>query len=141
MSKKESGPKSFGFGPGSRASTYPLKMGGVLGLKPSKEVKWEKLPKGWDDQSLNKFHKSIGTETQEGTVSTCIKKIGSHVDDPGAFCAALHDKVTGTTKWRGKKETSPLGLVSQFGSKKKAHEADGSAGNVQVLRGQKNADE
>jgi hypothetical protein len=24
-----------------------------------------------------------------------------HIDDPGAFCAALADRVLGTTKWRG----------------------------------------
>lgn len=92
---------SFGFGPGARASTYPLIAGGVL-----HENKWETLPKGWDDESRDKYAKSMSHE-KEGAVSTCIDKISGHVDDPGAFCAALHDQVTGTTDWRGKKEGGP----------------------------------
>ena len=37
-------------------------------------------------------------------VTKCMKRMKPHIDDPGAFCAALKDRIEGTTFWRGKKE-------------------------------------
>ena len=54
-------------------------------------------PPGWDMASAKKFFSSLG-----GSVTKCMAKMKGHMDDPAAFCAALKDFVTGTTKWRGK---------------------------------------
>lgn len=96
-------------------STIPIKKYGTFNWQPtpakeSKEDKWEDLPNGWTSASRDKFAKSIGGESKakEGPVDTCMNKIDGHVSDPGAFCASLHDRVTGTTDWRGKKESMSL---------------------------------
>ena len=60
-------------------------------------AEWETLPVGWTDESLKQFWDSIG-----GSVTKCMAAIDGHVDDPGAFCAALKDRIKGTTAWRGK---------------------------------------
>lgn len=65
--------------------------------------KWKKLPKGWTDESRKKFWDSL-TGDVEHKVTKCIKKMEGKVDDAGAFCAALKDRVSGTTKWRGEDE-------------------------------------
>lgn len=89
----------------SKNTSIPIGKGGSLG---SKEDAWSDFPKGWTYDSKSKFYKSMGQEEcgedheEDGPTSTCIDKINGHVDDPGAFCASLRDKVTGTTKWRGK---------------------------------------
>lgn len=65
--------------------------------------KWEKLPKGWTDESLKKFWNTMTGDVKH-KVTKCMKEMEGKVDDTGAFCASLADKVTGTTKWRGKKD-------------------------------------
>lgn len=84
-----------------------LLAGGTL-LHGAAEADWQgPLPKGWTDSSRAKFYKSMSqADHEEGPTKACMDKIGSHVDDPGAFCASLRDQVTGTTKWRhgGKKK-------------------------------------
>ena len=64
--------------------------------------KWNKLPKGWTDESVKKFWDKLTGENKH-KVTKCIKQMDGKVDDPGAFCGSLADKVMGTTKWRGKK--------------------------------------
>ena len=64
---------------------------------------WSTLPKGWTDESVKKFWKSL-TGDSKHKVTKCIERMKDKFDDPGAFCASLADKVTGTTKWRGKKK-------------------------------------
>lgn len=59
---------------------------------------WDTLPEGWTKESLRKYWKSIG-----GDVKTCMKELDGKVTDPGAFCASIKDKLTGSTKWRGKR--------------------------------------
>lgn len=61
-------------------------------------AKWEKLPKGWTQESVEKFWKSL-TGDAKHKVTKCIKKMEGKMDDPGAFCASLADKVEGTA-WR-----------------------------------------
>jgi len=63
--------------------------------------KWEKMPKGWTDESRKKFWKSVG-----GDVKKCMKKMEGKVSDTGAFCAALKDRIEGTTFWRGPEKTA-----------------------------------
>lgn len=67
---------------------------------------WGKLPKGWTDKSVKKFWGTMTGDVKH-KVTKCMKKMDGKVDDTGAFCASLADKVTGTTMWRGKhKKTS-----------------------------------
>lgn len=97
-----------------KKTNIPIALGGTL-----HEDKWAgPLPKGWKDSSRSSFYKSMSDpedvskeaeeECEEGPTKTCMKKIAGHVDDPGAFCASLRDRVTGTTHWRhggGKKSS------------------------------------
>lgn len=54
---------------------------------------WSNLPKGWTQESVKKFWSSL-TGERKHKVTACIKKMeGSGVDDPGAFCASLADKM------------------------------------------------
>jgi hypothetical protein len=69
--------------------------------KAEKGKGWTPPPKGWTPASLQKYWKAMG-----GSVTSCMKKAEGHVDDPAKFCASVKDKVTGTTKWRGKEEKS-----------------------------------
>lgn len=61
--------------------------------------KWKKLPKGWTDASRKKFWDSLTSRAPKHKVSQCIKRMDGKVDDPGAFCAALADRVIGKS-WR-----------------------------------------
>jgi hypothetical protein len=119
-------------------STIPLKLAGF-----NKKEAWDKLPKGWDASSRDKYAKSMSHENREGPVSTCMDKIKGHIDDPGAFCASLHDKVTGTTKWRGKKEAiSATGQVAQLRDhKQKKKESKVSISEYQMFKKIREADQ
>lgn len=68
-----------------------------------KGSKWKKLPKGWTAKSRKKFLESLVGDS-EHPVTTCIEKMTGKVDDPGAFCASLVDRVLKRTTWRGKKK-------------------------------------
>jgi hypothetical protein len=60
---------------------------------------WESLPKGWTEDSLKDFWNSL-TGDNKHKVTKCIKEMEGKVDDPGAFCASLADKVK--PGWREK---------------------------------------
>ena len=64
--------------------------------------RWVKMPKGWTAESRRKFWDSLTGDVKHKTTK-CIKRMAPHVTDPGAFCAALRDRIEGTTYWRGKK--------------------------------------
>jgi hypothetical protein len=55
---------------------------------------WGSLPKGWTQASLKSFWESL-TGDRKHKVTACISKLkGSEgVDDPGAFCASLADRL------------------------------------------------
>lgn len=57
--------------------------------------KWKgPLPKGWTDESRKKFWDSLTSRAPKHKVTECIKKMkGTSITDPGAFCAALADRV------------------------------------------------
>jgi len=64
-------------------------------------AKWKKMPPGWKSKSRKDFFKNLSGES----VGECMERIEGHIDDPGAFCASLKDRVKKTTKWReGKPE-------------------------------------
>lgn len=65
-------------------------------------IGWDKLPKGWTQESVEKFWASL-TGDAKHKVTKCMKKMRGKFDDPGAFCASLADMIEGNTKWRGKK--------------------------------------
>jgi len=72
--------------------------------------KWESMPKGWTDESRAKFWDTLTGDVKH-KVTKCIKKMEGKdgIDDPGAFCAALADRVEGS-EWRKgprKKKASP----------------------------------
>ena len=66
--------------------------------------KWDKLPKGWTQESVKKFWGSLTGEAKH-KVTKCIKRMKDKLDgDPGAFCASLADKVD--PGWRSRKKAS-----------------------------------
>lgn len=74
--------------------------------KHIKESGFDKLPRGWDRDSVEKFANSIvdeeGLEAEdEGWFDACVNKIEGNVENPQAFCAALRDELLGRTDWRG----------------------------------------
>jgi len=77
------------------------------------------LPKGWTQDSLKKFAKSLtGKEgTQKGFFDKCVKKMQGKIDNPEAFCASAKDELSKSTYWRGKGKTP-----QQAGKDVKAHQ-------------------
>ncbi len=57
-------------------------------------AKWETKPKGWTQESLKSYWESL-TGAAKHKVTKCIEKMkgAEGVDDPGAFCAALADRM------------------------------------------------
>lgn len=55
--------------------------------------KWKSMPKGWTDESRDKFWGSLTGQATKHKVTACMKKMDGKVDDPGAFCASLADRV------------------------------------------------
>lgn len=66
------------------------------GKGKGKGSKWKKMPKGWKSKSRKSYHDSIGG------FDGCMKKMKKKMDEPGAFCASLKDRVKGKG-WRKKK--------------------------------------
>lgn len=54
--------------------------------------KWEKMPKGWTDESRKEFWETLTGDVKH-KVTKCIKEMEGKFDDPGAFCASLADRV------------------------------------------------
>jgi hypothetical protein len=69
-------------------------------------AKWKTMPKGWTDESRKKFWESLTGRSPKHKVTACIKRMEGNVSDAGAFCAALADRVLGTTDWRGEDRTA-----------------------------------
>lgn len=68
--------------------------------------KWEKMPKGWTNESRKKFWGTLTGGAPKHKVTACMKKMEGKVSNTGAFCASLADRVLGTTKWRGDRDAS-----------------------------------
>lgn len=66
-------------------------------------AKWDSLPKGWTQESVEKFWGSLTGEAKH-KVTKCIERMGDHMDDPGAFCASLADKVD--PGWRSRRASA-----------------------------------
>lgn len=59
---------------------------------------WGNLPKGWSKESATKMWNTLVGDVKHPTTK-CIKKLKGKMSNPGAFCASLHDLVSGK-KWR-----------------------------------------
>lgn len=66
--------------------------------------KWKSLPDGWTGESAKKFWTSLTGDVKK-KVTKCIKQMEGKVDNPGAFCASLRDKVEGKG-WRSDRRGS-----------------------------------
>jgi len=55
-------------------------------------AKWESMPKGWTDESREKFWNSLTGDVKH-KVTKCMKEMEGKVSDTGAFCASLADRV------------------------------------------------
>lgn len=75
------------------------------------EAGFKKYPKGWDEESVKKFAKTLVKEfgikggDKKGFFDACVTKMTGEMDNPEGFCASVADEVTGTTFWRGKGKT------------------------------------
>jgi predicted double-glycine peptidase len=69
--------------------------------------KWQSMPKGWTNESRKKFWDSLTGGAPKHKVTKCIKQMEGKggIDDPGAFCASLADRVLGK-EWRSKKKAA-----------------------------------
>jgi len=56
------------------------------------EDRWQKLPRGWTEDSLRKFWKSL-TGDRKHKITACMKKMAGIIDDPGAFCGGLASRL------------------------------------------------
>ena len=55
-------------------------------------AKWEDMPKGWTEESRQKFWDSL-TGDRKHRITKCIKEMEGKVTDPGKFCGALASRV------------------------------------------------
>jgi len=54
---------------------------------------WEELPRGWTEDSLRRFWRSL-TGDRRHKITQCIKKLSdTDITDPAAFCASLARRV------------------------------------------------
>ena len=88
------------------AKTDPA-IGNSLRQQLREAAKWQTLPKGWTQQSVEKFWASL-TGEKKHKVTECMKRMQGKVDDTGAFCASLADKVEGP-EWRKGPRTADAG--------------------------------
>jgi len=84
--------------------------------------KWQSLPNGWTNESRKKFWDTL-TGDNKHKVTKCIKEMEKKdgIDNPGAFCASLADRVLGP-EWR-KKKAAGLGKRG-LGILQKLHKLD-----------------
>ena len=71
------------------------------------EAGFSNYPKGWNQDSVKKFGRSLSKEMEGGVKSKgffdkCVKKMEGRVANPEGFCASIKDEVYGSTMWRGK---------------------------------------
>jgi hypothetical protein len=73
--------------------------------------KWKKMPEGWTDKSRKEFWESL-TGDAKHKVTKCIGEMkGKDIDDPGAFCASLADRVEPGWRSRTADDSLRAGLI------------------------------
>ena len=85
----------FGFSNWTRGSgvVFAIELNNSLVRFSSHMAAWDKLPKGWTQDSVKKMWEGLTGRAPKHKVTACIKKMEGKVDDPGAFCASLARKV------------------------------------------------
>jgi desulfoferrodoxin-like iron-binding protein len=71
------------------------------------EAGFSKYPKGWTQDTVKKFAKSLSQDMKGGPKSKgffdkCVEKMKDKVGDAEGLCASIKDEVYGSTMWRGK---------------------------------------
>ncbi|MHA1872728.1 MAG: hypothetical protein ACTSVB_01330 [Candidatus Heimdallarchaeaceae archaeon] len=74
---------------------------------PKMEAGFSRYPRGWDNDSVKKFGKTLSKRMKGGVKSKgffdkCVKKMRGKVENPQGFCAGVKDETYGSTGWRGK---------------------------------------
>jgi mannose-6-phosphate isomerase-like protein (cupin superfamily) len=92
------------------------------------EAGFEKIPKGWDKNSLHKYMSTFTKRMKGGAKATgffdkCVEKVRDKMDNPEGFCASLKDEAYGSTGWRGK-DKSPKEISKDIKKPKFKVEAD-----------------
>lgn len=80
-------------------------------LEEPKQAGWEKLPRGWTEESLKSFWESLTGDVVH-KVTKCIKRMQGKVDNPGAFCASLADRIEGK-EWRSRRRKKSSSIEVQ----------------------------
>jgi hypothetical protein len=79
-----------------------------LGPDPVRVAKkWSKLPKGWTQESVDKFWGTLTDKAPKHPVSRCIREMEGKVSNPGAFCGGLADQMI--PGWREKDSKKACG--------------------------------
>ena len=74
---------------------------------PKMEAGFNKYPRGWSNDSVKKFGKTLSKNMKGGVKSKgffdkCVNKMRGKVENPEGFCAGVKDETYGSTGWRGK---------------------------------------
>lgn len=74
---------------------------------PQLEAGFARYPKGWSNDSVKKFGRTLSKKMKGGVKSKgffdkCVNKMRGKVDNPEGFCAGVKDETYGSTGWRGK---------------------------------------
>ena len=93
--------------PGIRPHLLPLLKGAA----------WENLPKGWTEESVEKMWGTL-TDGVKHKVTKCMKEMEGKVDDTGAFCGSLADKVD--PGWRSRSAATLKGAMIRVAHSDKA---------------------
>jgi len=56
---------------------------------------WERLPRGWDKESVKQYWRSLTRNVKKWGFTECVEQMQGHVDNPEAFCAAAHKEALG----------------------------------------------
>jgi hypothetical protein len=57
---------------------------------------WERLPEGWDKESVKQYWTSLTRRNvKKWGFTECVERMSGHVDNPEAFCASAHKEALG----------------------------------------------
>jgi len=65
---------------------------------------WKKRPKGWTDESVEKFWGTLTSDNPDHPVTECIDKMDGKLSNPGAFCGGLADEMDPGWRSRGREK-------------------------------------
>ena len=89
-----------------------MKTDEIINSVAARHAQWDNLPKGWTSKSVDSFWNTMVGDAKH-KVTKCMKKMDGKIDDTGAFCASLADKVEGKG-WRSEKRTFNQDVVDEL---------------------------